>query len=95
MRHAVCHAPAPSIRAASSRSGEMLFSAPYITTIQPPAPVQNAMRVNRIGRCEGSMTWPNVSKPNARSRKLTGLTAGSSRNSQTMTLAAPASAPGM
>ena len=54
------HAPAPSIRAASMTSCGMLFSAPYITTIQPPAPVQNAIIANRIDRWPGAMTWPNV-----------------------------------
>ena len=38
----------------------MLFSAPYITTIQPPAPVQNAIIANRTGRWPGAMTLPNV-----------------------------------
>ena len=95
MRQAVCQAPAPSMRAASITSVGMLFSAPYMTTIQPPAPVQNAMTVNSTGRCPGAMTSPKVSKPSARSRKPTGLTVGSSMNSHTITLAAPASAPGM
>jgi hypothetical protein len=36
-----------------------------------------------------------VSNPAARSSALTGLTDGSSMNSHTITLAAPASAPGM
>ena len=35
--------PAPSMRAASSGRLGMVLSAPYMTTIQPPAPVQNAM----------------------------------------------------
>ena len=42
-RKAIMKGPAPSIRAASSRSGGIVFSAPYMTTIQPPAPVQKAI----------------------------------------------------
>ena len=45
MCQAVCTAPAPSMRAASMTSGLMLLSAPYMMTIQPPAPVQKAMTV--------------------------------------------------
>ena len=36
------------------------FKVPYITTIQPPAPVQKAMRANTIGKCPGAMTWPKL-----------------------------------
>ena len=42
--------PAPSIRAASSSSVGMVFSAPYMTTTQPPAPVQNAIIAKMNGR---------------------------------------------
>ena len=60
IRRAICRLPAPSMRAASMTSRGMLFSAPYITTIQPPAPVQNAIIANKMARWLGSMTWPKV-----------------------------------
>ena len=87
--------PAPSMRAASSSSFGIVFSAPYMTTIQPPAPVQNAIIANTNGRFPGAIALTNRSTPNARSRNDPGLTAGSSMKSQTRTDAAPASAPGM
>src|SRR5271166_1686051 len=94
-RNASCQALAPSILAASITSSEMLLSAPLITTIQPPAPVQNAIRAKTAGRCPGAIVWPKDENPKEESTKLKGLTPGSSMKSQTRTLAAPASAPGM
>ena len=38
-------------------SSGMLFSAPYMTTIQPPAPVQNATIDSTTGRWPGAITW--------------------------------------
>ena len=87
--------PAPSTRAASITSLGMLLSAPYITTIQPPAPVQKAMTARTNGRRSTCTAPTSESKPSALSRNATGLTVGSSTNSQSMTLDAPASAPGM
>ena len=55
MYHAVLMAPAPSKRAASMISSEMVFSAPYMMMIHPPAPVQNAMTVKIRGRLFRSM----------------------------------------
>ncbi|MFD0658680.1 hypothetical protein [Thermocatellispora tengchongensis] len=93
-RSAICSTLAPSIRAASMTSCGMLFSAPYMITIQPPAPVQNAITVNSTGRWSGAITLARVSQPNASSSQPTGLAAGSSRISHSSTLATPASAPG-
>ena len=73
----------------------MLFSAPYMMTIQPPAPVQNAMTVKMTGRFSSETVSTKLSKPKARRRPETGLTVGSSTNSHSITLEAPASAPGM
>ena len=88
--------PAPSMRAASSSSCGIVFSAPYMTTIQPPAPVQNAIIAKTNGRFPGAIDWTNRCAPNTWcSRNEPGLTDGSSMNSQTRTDAAPASAPGM
>jgi hypothetical protein len=95
MYQAVFHGPAPSMRAASRISSGMLFRAPYITTIQPPAPVQNAISTRMTGRFPGARTWSKLSRPRARSSPAAGLTAGSSMNSHTSTLATPARAPGM
>ena len=47
--------PAPSMRAASSSSGGIVFSAPYMMTIQPPAPVQNAIIAKMKGRFPGAI----------------------------------------
>ena len=47
--------PAPSMDAASSSSAGIVFSAPYMTMIQPPAPVQNAIMAKTKGRCPGAM----------------------------------------
>ena len=49
MYQAVLTAPAPSMRAASMTSALMLLSAPYMMTIQPPAPAQKAMTVKIDG----------------------------------------------
>ena len=88
--------PAPSMRAASSSSSGIVFSAPYMTTIQPPAPVQNAIIAKMNGRCPGAIDWAKRCEPSTWfSRNEPGLTAGSSMNSHTRTAAAPASAPGM
>lgn len=51
------------------------------------------MRIN--GRLPGASTAANVSMPMLLSTQDTGLTSGSSMNSQTRTLATPARAPGM
>ena len=84
------------MRAASSRSGGIVFSAPYMTTIQPPAPVQNAIIAKMNGRFPGAIDWAKMSAPSRScSRNEPGLTVGSSMKSQTRTAAAPASAPGM
>ena len=82
------------MRAASITSALMLFSAPYMMTIQPPAPVQNAMMAKIGGRCAGTMTCTKLEKPSRCSRPPTGLAVGSSTNSHSSTLDAPASAPG-
>ena len=63
-------------------------------TIHPPAPAQKAMIAKISGMWEGTTTWLNESIPRALSRKFAGLAVGSSRKSQSMTLDAPASAPG-
>ncbi len=94
MRQAIWIRPAPSMRAASITSALMLFSAPYMITIQPPAPVQKAMTAKITGRFPGAMTWTKLLSPSRRSRPPTGLAVGSSRNSHSSTLDAPASAPG-
>ena len=60
MRNAICTALAPSMRAASIMSMLMLFSAPYMMTIQPPAPVQNAMMANTTGRWDGAIVCTKV-----------------------------------
>ena len=94
-RSAIAIGPAPSMRAASSRSCGIVLSAPYMTTIQPPAPVQNAIIAKTNGSFPGAIDWTNSCTPNTLcSRNENGLTAGSSMNSQTSTAAAPASAPG-
>ena len=72
-----------------------MFSAPYRIRIQPPAPVQNAMIMNTTGRWPGAITLVNWCSPVQRSSADTGLTDGFSTNSQSSTLDAPASAPGM
>ncbi len=94
MCSAIWAGPAPSIRAASIMSSLMLLSAPYMTTIQPPAPVQNAMMAKMTGRWPGAITLLNDWKPNNLSKAPTGLAFGSSTNSHSSTLDAPASAPG-
>ncbi len=54
------------------------------------------MTVKTIGRFPSfPTTSTNVLKPRARRKPLTGLTVGSSMKSQSSTLEAPASAPGM
>ena len=58
-RSAIVNGPAPSMRAASSSSCGMVFSAPYMTTIQPPAPVQNAIIAKMKGRFPGAIDWTN------------------------------------
>ena len=87
MFQAVRQGPAPSTRAASITSSGMLLSAPYMTTIQPPAPVQKAISTKMTGRLPGAITWSNVLNPSARRRPVAGLTDGVSMNSQTSTLA--------
>ncbi len=57
MYHAVLTAPAPSMRAASMTSGEIVFSAPYMMMIHPPAPVQNAITVKITGRFPKATVW--------------------------------------
>ena len=57
--------PAPSMRAASSRSGGIVLSAPYMTTIQPPAPVQNAIIAKMYGRFPGAIDWAKMSAPSS------------------------------
>ena len=94
MDQAVRQGPAPSTRAASMISSGMLLRAPYMTTIQPPAPVQKAISTRMTGRLPGASTWSKVLSPSARSSPVTGLTPGESMNSQTSTLATPARAPG-
>ena len=72
-----------------------MLSAPYMTTIQPPAPVQNAIIAKMNGRFPGAIDWAKMSAPSRScSRNEPGLTVGSSMNSQTRTAAAPARAPG-
>ena len=93
--HAVAIGPAPSMRAASITSTGMLFSAPYMMMIQPPAPVQKAISVKMTGRLSSATVCTKVSNPNAFRMPETGLTVGSRRNSHSMTLEAPARAPGM
>ena len=51
------------MRAASSRSGGIVFSAPYMTTIQPPAPVQNAIIAKMYGRFPGAIDWAKMCAP--------------------------------
>ena len=53
-RTASCQALAPSILAESITSSEMLLRAPFITTIQPPAPVQKAITAKMGGKCPGA-----------------------------------------
>ena len=55
MYHAVLMKPAPSQRAASMISSEMLFNAPCMMMIHPPAPVQNAITVKISGRLSRPM----------------------------------------
>ena len=55
---------------------EMLFSAPYMTTIQPPAPAQNAIRAKTTGRPSGAMVAEKLSKPSSWSNGANGLAAG-------------------
>ncbi len=55
MYQAVLMALAPSQRAASMISSEMLFNAAYMMMIHAPAPVQNAMTVKIRGRLFRSM----------------------------------------
>ena len=76
-------------------SGEIVFSAPYMMMIHPPAPVQNAITVKITGRFPKATVWMKLVNPNWLSTTATGLTLGSSMKSQSMTLAEPASAPGM
>ena len=84
------------MRAASSSSCGIVFSAPYMTTIQAPAPVQNAIIAKMYGRFPGATDWAKLCAPSPCCRmNLPGLTLGSSMNSQMTTAAAPASAPGM
>ena len=67
-----------------------------MTTIQPPAPVQNAIIAKMKGRFPGAIDSTKRCDPSTWcSRNEPGLTDGSSMNSQTSTEAAPASAPGM
>ena len=95
-RTAIVHAPAPSMRAASSSSWGMVLSAPYITTIQPPAPVQKAIAAKMNGGLPGAIDWTKRCEPSRWcSTNDHGLTEGSSMNSHTSTDAAPARAPGM
>src|SRR4051812_25557636 len=95
MYQAVLMVLAPSQRAASMTSSEMLFNAPYMMMIHPPAPVQNATTVKIRGRLFRSMAWTKFVYPNHLRTKDTGLTEGLSTKSQSMTLAEPANAPGM
>jgi len=84
------------MRAASSKSCGIVFSAPYMTTIQPPAPVQNAIIAKTKGSFPGAIDSTNrCASKTFFSRNEPGLTDGSSMNSQTRTADAPASAPGM
>ncbi len=83
------------MRAASMMSALMLLSAPYMMTIHPPAPAQKAMTVKTTGRLSTATTLTSDSYPMLLSRPETGLTVGSSTNSQSSTLEAPAMAPGM
>src|SRR5581483_8421597 len=95
-RSAIVIGPAPSMRAASSRSCGIVFRAPYMTTIQPPAPVQKAIMAKTNGRFPGAIDCAKMFAPSTWcSRNEPGLTVGSSMKSQTRTEAAPASAPGM
>ena len=65
-------------------------------TIQPPAPVQKAMTVKTTGRLlDGDDVDERLEAHAPCRRPETGLTVGSSTNSQSSTLEAPASAPGM
>ena len=67
-----------------------------MTTIQPPAPVQNAIIAKMNGRFPGAIDWAKMFAPSRWcSRNAPGLTLGSSMNSQTRTAAEPARAPGM
>ena len=45
-------------------SSEMLFSAPYMMMIHPPAPVQNAITVKITGRLSRSTVWMKLVNPN-------------------------------
>ncbi len=84
------------MRAASSSSCGIVFSAPYMTTIQPPAPVQNAIIAKTKGSFPGAIDSTNRCDPSTWSQQeRAGADAGSSMNSQTSTDDAPASAPGM
>ena len=51
------------MRAASSSSCGIVFSAPYMTTIQPPAPVQNAIIAKMKGRFPGAIDWTKMLRP--------------------------------
>jgi hypothetical protein len=67
-----------------------------MTTIQPPAPVQNAIIAKMKGRWPGAIDSTKRSAPSTwRRRNEPGLTDGSSMKSHTSTDAAPASAPGI
>ena len=84
------------MRAASSSSCGIVLSAPYITTIQPPAPVQKAIIAKMKGRFWAAIDWAKLCDPSTPCRmNAPGLTLGSSMKSQMTTDAAPASAPGM
>ena len=83
------------MRAASMISSEMVFNAPYMMMIHPPAPVQNAITVKITGRLSRATVCVKLVNPNQFRTTDTGLTVGSSKKSQSMTLAAPANAPGM
>jgi len=62
--HAVFKGPAPSMRAASITSDEIVLSAPYMMMIHPPAPAQNAMTVKITGRLVWATVWMKLSNPN-------------------------------
>ena len=49
------------MRAASITSVLMLLSAPYMMTIQPPAPAQKAMTVKTTGRLPTATTFTRFS----------------------------------
>ena len=93
-RNAVCHAPAPSSFADSSTSSGIVASAPCITTIQLPAPLQKAMTAKTTGSFGDVSESPSEWEPSQFKPKLHGLVPGCSMNSQSITLAEPASPAG-